>query len=566
MARMYPNRLDPNTKSPAERVLYEAFQDQLDNSYAVFHGVNWQSPTPDGRRRDGETDFVIAHPNGGILVLEAKGGGIRCDPRTGEWLSIDRDERPHRIKDPFDQARGIKYTLLYQLKSMMGRPKRRINIGHAVAFPDTVIRKDLPGLDKPREIVLDATDLTDLSGWVGRAFTYYRGKEPAQDAAPGKESIDALLDLLGKAWELRPALWGNFVQERQQLIRLTEQQYNVLGTLSRQSRAAICGCAGSGKTMLAVEKASRLARQGFRTLLTCYNRNLAIDLRARLKRQQNLVIEPFHGLCYSLAKKAGTLPKRRDKGRYYDQLLPEALMAAAEKCGFRYDAIIIDEGQDFRHNWWIPIQMLLRDPDDGIFYVFYDDNQRIYDRHGGFPIQQPPYPLTVNCRNTQAIHRTVLGFYEGDVQPSAQGPEGRSVETVFYGAPERIAPAVRDVLQRLIQKEQVPLDEIAVLTPRSPSSSRLWDPVAVRALKLTDEWPPGPDRVYCTSIYQFKGLEQAVIILAEIEEPWLKTWTDLDQLLYVGCSRARNHLIVMMSDEVDTELDKAFTGAARLTG
>ena len=37
MARIYPNELDPETESPAERLLYEAFRDGLDNSYTIFH-------------------------------------------------------------------------------------------------------------------------------------------------------------------------------------------------------------------------------------------------------------------------------------------------------------------------------------------------------------------------------------------------------------------------------------------------------------------------------------------------------------------------------------------------
>ena len=223
--------------------------------------------------------------------------------------------------------------------------------------------------------------------------------------------------------------------------------------------------------MLAAEKASRLARQGFRVLLTCFNINLAADLRLRLKRSPNLDIVHFHELCTDLAKKARVLPRKEDNRRYYDQQLPEALMSALGDLDIRYDAVIADEGQDFLEDWWIPLQMLLRDPDDGILYVFYDDNQRIFGRCGRFPIQQPPYLLTVNCRNTQAIHRTILHFYDAEIQPTAQGPQGRPVEVVRYGRSERVAPAVRDVLHRLSADERIPSDEIAILTPLSPRTS-----------------------------------------------------------------------------------------------
>jgi hypothetical protein len=560
MARMYPNQLSPDTESDAERRLYQAFQDELDDRYTVFHSVAWQSLEPDGRPRDGESDFVIAHPQRGILVLEAKGGGIRYSPRTGRWTSADRAGQVHDIKDPFAQAKDSKYVLLDLLKEMLRQPRRRINIGHAAAFPDVVVGEDWLGPDKPHQIVLDATDLADLSGWVGRALAYWRGPETQKETAPGEEAVQALMDLLGKVWELRPAMWGEFVQEQQQLIRLTEQQYLILDVLNRQRRAAICGCAGSGKTMLAVEKASRLARQGFHILLTCFNKHLAADLRTQLKPSPNLDIVNFHALCYDLARRAGVLPVKRDEDTFFNRQLPEALMDAADALGIRYDAIVVDEGQDFREDWWIPLQTLLRDPDHGILYIFFDDNQRLYVPDSTFPIQQPPYPLTVNCRNTQNIHQTVVKFYKAEVSPAARGPVGRPVEVVFYDTPQYLRSTLQAVLRRLTVDERIPTDEIVVLTPRSLSKSRLLGGSNSGGPELTDTWPSSPGQVYCTTIYDFKGLERAVVILADIHS-WPPEWDDMVRLLYVGCSRACNHLIVLLPKNVRPKVQRAFAAA-----
>jgi hypothetical protein len=560
MARMYPNQLSSDTRSDAERQLYRAFRDELDNSYTVFHSVAWQSLDAEGRPRDGEADFVIAHPRRGILVLEAKGGTIRCNPCTGRWTSTDRTGCVHKIKDPFAQARASKHVLLDQLRVMLGAPQRRINVGHAVAFPDVVVGRALPGLDRPRQVVLDATDLADLSGWVGRALAYWRGRETQRDTAPGDEAVQALMELLGKVWELRPALWGEFVQEEEQFIRFTEQQYLVLDVLNRQRRAAICGCAGSGKTLLAAEKASRLARQGFRVLLTCFNKNLATDLRARLKPSPDLDIQHFHGLCHDLAQQADVLPAKQDDRDFFDRQLPEALMAAADILNVRYDAIVVDEGQDFLEDWWIPLQTLLRDPDYGILYIFFDDNQRIYVQHSTFPIQQAPYSLTVNCRNTQNIHQVVVQFYDAEIHPTARGPLGRPVELVFYDDPQRLRPTLQAILRRLIVDERIPTDEITVLSPLSRSKSQLWGSSSVSEATLTDTWPPPPGQVYCTTIHSFKGLERPVIILAEIER-WPTQWGDLDPLLYVGCSRARNHLLVLLPQDASPEVRRAFAVA-----
>ena len=560
MARMYPNEVSSETESDAERLLYHAFRDDLDNNYTVFHSVAWQSLDGEGRPRDGETDFVIVHPTRGILVLEAKGGAINYDPCADLWTSIDRLGQAHRIRDPFVQVRYSKYALEEQLQVMLHRPERRINIGHAVAFPGVVVSETLLGPDKLRQLILDKTDLADLSGWVGRVLAYYRGKASQRETAPGRRAVQALMNLLGKTWELRPALWGNFVQEREQLIRLTEQQYSILDALQRHRRAAVSGCAGSGKTMLAAEKATRLACQGFRVLLTCFNKHLAADLQTRLRPSANLDIMSFQALCYRLAQRAGMLPVRQDDDRFFNKQLPETLMDAADALGVHYDAVIVDEGQDFRDNWWIPLQMLLCNPDDGILYIFFDDNQRLYVRQGAFPIRQEPYLLTVNCRNTRNIHRTVMRFYNADVSPSARGPLGRPVAVIPHQDLQSLWPVLQDILRWLIVDEQVPSDEIAVLTPRRLSRDRLVQSSVGEGPLLTDVSPPPPDQVYCTTIYDFKGLERAVVILTDIHH-WPPEWDEMVRLLYVGCSRARNHLIVLLDQNAPPEVQEVFMAA-----
>ena len=55
----------------------------------------------------------------------------------------------------------------------------------------------------------------------------------------------------------------------------------------------------------------------------------------------------------------------------------------------RFDAIIVDEGQDFADGWWVTLEELLVNPEDGILFVFYDDNQRIFDQRGSYPVPPP---------------------------------------------------------------------------------------------------------------------------------------------------------------------------------
>ena len=113
MARMYPARIRDATKSQAERKLYDVLREGLPNDYAVFHSVAWLARDPRSGAQDGEADFVVAHPTRGVLVIEVKGGRILYDGALGQWYS-----GPYAIQDPFEQARGNKYSLLAKVKDL----------------------------------------------------------------------------------------------------------------------------------------------------------------------------------------------------------------------------------------------------------------------------------------------------------------------------------------------------------------------------------------------------------------------------------------------------------------
>lgn len=555
MARMYPTPIDPGTESRAERMLYEVFRDNLDHEYSVFHSVSWQSVDKNRRPRDGEADFVVTHPRYGVLVIEVKGGAIRFDPQTGIWTSTSANGITHTIKDPIKQVRTARYTLRDVLAEMLKRYPDDIRIGHAVAFPDVPISGSL-GLDMPRQILLDQNDVLHIAQWVQHTLDYWRGQAPHQDNLLGKAVLDTLVRVLGKVRELHPALWGTFAYEQQQLLTLTEEQYTILDILNFQRRAAISGCAGSGKTMLALEKATRLAQQGLHVLLTCFNERLSYDLNQRVSALPTLHIVHFHKLCFDMAQRAGIPLPRHTTDDFFTQDMPNALLQALDHIPDRYDAIIVDEGQDFYDNWWIPLQMLQSDRTDGVFYIFYDDNQRLYVQSSEFPIKDPLFPLTINCRTTQHIHQHVVRFYQGAVLPKARGPQGREVQIERYEDAGMVRLKLLSVLRRLTVQEKIPSDQLLVLTPFSHDKSNLWARTPARGVDITDVYPPPANSIYCTSIHAFKGLERAVVVLAEVER-WPHQY-DLERLLYVACSRACNHLIVLLPDDVPANISDYF--------
>jgi len=551
MAQMIPNRLRVETKSQAEKILYQAFRDQLTDDFTVFHHVAWQVPSQCGGARDGETDFVIAHPNLGLLVLEVKGGQIEYDGAAARWYTNGNP----LDKDPFDQANDAKHSLMRLLRSQPGWPRQHVTFGHAVAFPDIKIEQSQLRLDAPRAIVMDGKQLTGLDSWMRAVLRHWHDSYHVPIENEGIAQLRQLLSpsLSFKPFsvaELEPPLGGAITTEAEQLLELTTDQFEKLDFLAHHRRAAISGCAGSGKTILAVEKARRLSQQGFQILLTCFNRNLAEFLAYSLRDETGIKVAHFHGLAAELVRKAELWPGRGEDTTsqgFFNDRLPELMVAAADLLNWRVDALIVDEGQDFYDNWWVSLQYLLKEPDDGILYVFYDDHQNLYrpDKQP-IPLETAPFPLLKNCRNTQAIHKFVRQFYRATNDTKATGPAGREVELLYYTSPTELKTHLRRQLHKLIIEQRVVEEDIVVLTTKAQDKSELWKFGPLGNFQLVETPSDVRGEILATTVYQFKGLESPVVILVEID----LDYPDYNTLMYVGASRACNHLIVIQPSKL----------------
>ncbi|MEQ9260034.1 MAG: AAA family ATPase, partial [Roseovarius sp.] len=350
-------------------------------------------------------------------------------------------------------------------------------------------------------------------------------------------------------------------EEEEKRIELTERQAGILDFLQRQRRVMIAGGAGTGKTLIAKEKASRLAGEGMRVLLLCYNRGLADHLREQCASIEGLDVASFHQVCdlwtrRVLAESGVDLlaeARREYPGAdLFNHLMPIALSNAVDRSGGIYDAIIVDEAQDFADDFWLPVEMLLTDPESGLLYVFLDENQDIYRRSASIPIHGEPLVLDRNCRNTAAIHEAAYRHYRGGlVQRSAIA--GSPVE--FLNAPtlEQQAKQIGQLVTRLTQTEGILAHEIAVLlcTARNRATcekllSQCPLPKTLRLGRIEDY---GPDSLTVDTVARFKGLERAVIIVWEFAD----CDPDRDrETFYVGLSRAKSLLFICGTKEAHT--------------
>jgi hypothetical protein len=537
MARVHPARPDP--ESPSGELRVRDALARLPDPWRVFHRVAWQS-VRDGRQGDGEADFVLLHPRVGLIVLEVKGGRISVE--DGQWFSTDGQGERWQVRNPLAQATSSKHALATYLRgAVRGLPF--LPAGHGVVLPDIGEPPRL-GPAAPREIVLGRHDLREIEAAIRRLADHLQ-----LHGGLSEEQTGAITELLAPTVEARPVLRDRVSDVAAELLQLTDEQVGVLDSLRRNRRVIVYGAAGTGKTILAVERTRRLAAEGFRVLLTCFNQPLGDWLHREFSGDPRVTARHFHGLCRWLAGRGDLEVPENPPSEWYTDAAPDLLLDAARKCEFQIDAVVVDEGQDFAPEWWVALQSLMSDGDAGPFHVFADTRQNIYRDGWAPPFEGLSYDLYRNCRSTRQIARAVSAVY-GETQ-EARGAEGPDPEFVTAAGGERIEAALRRVLGRLLGEEKLEPAQVIVLGDRlsivAPLRGRDLGCCRLEDAHRLDTGGAERGRVVAVdTIHRFKGLERDVVVLV-----LSKVGTARDRALaYVGMSRARAHLVVIGPETV----------------
>ena len=494
----------------------------------VFHSVAWQSRRG-GKQGDGEADFVVLAPDLGILVLEVKGGGI--ETIDGTWFSTGGDGIRRSIKNPFDQAKDSKYALLNFFKAV-DPTLTRYPIVHAVVFPDIEVTQRL-GLNAPREIVIDRVDLARPMEAIERIFHHW-----GQNRALSKSDIQRIVDHLAPTIRVRRLLRDDIGDAGQALLDLTGEQMVVLQAIRRVKRAMILGGAGTGKTVLAVEKSRQLASSGFRVLLLCYNAPLRQHLASTLYGA-SVDVGTFHSLVMREARRAKSKAAFDPTSEWYEIEAPRILGEAAARNGTQYDAILIDEAQDFAMQWLSATRSLVAD--DGLLYLFADSHQDLYRRDWWIPEGLVELELTVNCRNTRPIALRVARIFDDRLDGKlVDGPEPQFVEV---DRREQLAPYVVGLVESLVFEDKLEPTQLIVLTDSTSVVSELRSTGVAGHLFTTLDGHGIP----VETVYRFKGLERDVVVLALSDAAMVG---DLRAVAYVGLSRAKVGLYVVANRQI----------------
>lgn len=405
MAHMIPSA-GPSKfeKSSLEDKIYRALE-QLSDDYWVVHSYKMVGVKQNEGFYEKEIDFVVFNRTLGILVIEAKAGHIRT--LDGEWLYGNGD----RIRNggPYRHAADIKWEIKHRFEQMgLGHLLRRCKLMHAVWFPS--LRSDELGRleydsEASRDITFCKSDFNDPEPIVRHIMSLPISADVTTSLSD--EEAEEVLDKI-----IRPQLnivatgisdygYSEFV-----FNQLLDEQIRVLDFLCEQQTATINGAAGTGKTVVAITHAKKMAQRG-RVLFLCYNRLLQENIRQRCGDTPNVDV-------YTIDAFATKITGSIDYPRMVE------LIAENEEL-FPYEHIVIDEGQDFGKEEIEGAEVLewlqmLAERKGGTFYFFYDKRQLVQGVSMPECITDADCKLTLyrNCRNTENIARCSLKALNDD--------------------------------------------------------------------------------------------------------------------------------------------------------
>lgn len=520
----------PRLANGAERKVWQALIDQLEPGDLVI-----PSKRVTDHLKDHEVDFFVAIEGAGIVCLEVKGGEVWHD---GDTWRQKRRGREVGI-DPVRQAREACYALRSFIENDPRWSQGRLRWDHVVVLPNTDLPDDFALPDCPRWKVIDRSDLTDIAAKLRHVLHSQELDRPFLS----KDGIEQLSEALSGRGLPQRSVVSRALENEDAADILTEHQSVILDAIRLLNRVEIRGGAGSGKTFLAMEQARRLARDGQRVALVCYSHGLASYLERITatwnRRQQPAYVGEFHDLGKRWGAPAGPDESLRTEQtvQFWEHDLPAQMTELATQLdeGQRFDAIVVDEAQDFADAWWDPLLAALKDDETGGLYVFTDEGQRVFHRHGSPPVPLVPLVLDHNLRNTRQIANAFQPLVDHPMR--FLGGEGPAVKYVACSRAEAMN-AGDDEVELLLEQGWRP-EDVALLTTGTRHPEQRERQAAGNAAYWDSFWDA--DQVFYGHVLGFKGLERRAVVLVVNEE---SAFDRSRERLYVGLSRARDQLVV----------------------
>ena len=529
MARIIPNDTKEFHNSYGEKLIYEALKN-LSNEYIVFYSLNWNRK----QKREilwGESDFTIFHPKKGIVVIEVKSGSIKLVEGQWEQQNIKNGYKI-KIKDPMIQAERSKYTFLDLLRSDQRYKNYKIECAVWLTMVESYKQLgNLPPAYKEGNLLIKK-DIEEIEKSILRIFDYYELKE---QSIYSKEDEKFVIRTLSPEFNIVPNI-SNIIEEAEyNFNRMTLEQSKLIDYLDCQRVASIQGGAGTGKTLLAIEKIKKLLEneetKNEKVLFLCFNEFLYNYLN--LKYKSELTNATFFSID-KLVKKHYKI-----KNEYATEEEKLNFLYNYSTYNWDYKHIIIDEGQDFTKDE-IDALYFIAELEGGCFYLFYDKNQ-IVNRGEKLFFEdnlECRLILTTNCRNTKNIaisSNKILNIEKYKLNESIKGE--KPILYISYNI-ESIKKIIEEEITKY-KNEQISLERIVILTVKTEKKSILSNIKKIGIYNLCDNLEK--KGILFTTARKYKGLESDVVIVIDIDKNTFEDEVER-RVFHVAISRAKVYL------------------------
>lgn len=559
-------------------------------------------------------DFVLLHPNRGIAVFEIKDWDVsavryhyRASAGRYPILMAERDGKGFRAPaDPFQQVANYKKEI-YELYCPRIRAKAGLGAITAGVIFTTASEDVLHNIFTPGRDALGFTTYPNLYPFTGqRSLESGRIDEifPRHQKDDDRMSEELAADL--RNWLEEPL----FQLEQRRPIDLDSKQDGLARGSVYSGYRRIRGPAGSGKShVLAVRAAELAIKYDAKVMVISFNRTLVNYLRDLVAREgggtarNKVEWVTFHWWCKRVAYQTGYLDEYtqlfaqfsndEELDNHNDECvnavlqdqLPNAVIRwlsnseASAKASF--DAVLIDEGQDFLPSWWKCLRQLVRP--GGEMMLVADRTQNLYqtakrwtddvmtdagfvgrwnELSGSYRIpssvlqlaqklaESLPADSDVNISMNAKGVKTPSELAWTQVEPSANlvAYAVHAVKTMMQKRSGSVSDICILVDDRSIGMEMVDLLKVDNIDS-THTFSRLWhERQKIRAGSRKLQWEEneaerrakhafrqGDARIKITTVHSFKGWESSAIILIVSGANSEKKLAEL----YVGVTRLR---------------------------
>lgn len=570
MAKMIPSDGGTFNIASGEERIFNALR-QLPEDYYVFHSYRVVELIPNRGLNENEIDFFIFNPNYGCLFLECKNGKVEKAETGWRYVQNNNGNISYiHMKDPFDQAFTGQHNLFNKLRERYPEYRNLINnckFMVAVWFP-SLTKKEIAetdfGPNVVKEIILSkeavlypqetVAQIQSLMERMEKVHIVYTVTEKVIEDAPGYEhciSRDDAMILYSKV--LCPTFRAVMHLEKdyeQTYNRLIEEQYVVLEFLAHQRTAAIGGASGTGKTMVALERARRLSVAGQSVLFLCYNRNLKDWLDRYNARSSDYSNVKFYTLDALAVKKCNV---SFNEVNYHD--LKDILENEILENTFEFQHIIIDEGQDFgadRIEESEILELFYQYGEGSLgnsetsFFIFYDKNQLVNSSKTPAYISNVDSKLTLyqNCRNTKNIANTAYSLIKAEPILNKMAWNGDIPILMGYRGEQELAKKMDSLIDKLSEDNN---SRVIISCAKSLQYSAL-----ASSLKNSKYKTDSGKKTEVYTAATFKGLESDDVIIVDVSK---QVFDETNRSFYVAASRAKKRLFIFMDLDVIDEMD-----------